>query len=138
LEAQATICHSKTMRDESNNPSALRTRARLCALIVAMWTVAGLLIATRAHASPAGHWCRQGDPPIYASSLTSCAIAGDTVTEYVNRCDESRSCRMVVSSPSTRDRVRIVCHRVGTVHEGTVRCVGGQSSGVWARFPAEV
>lgn len=102
------------------------------ALVACLWT------ATGARAATAGHWCREGDPPIYASAQTSCRVAGIAVTDYVDHCHESRSCRVLVQGPGDRAGSRMVCRRTGTIHDGMVRCVGDPRCTVWARFSAEV
>ncbi len=82
------------------------------------------------------HWCRQGDPPLYASERTGCGLAGKIVTDYVNVCRQSRRCQMTVQAPSSRSRYRISCLRTGSRHIGTVYCTGRAGTAVWARFSA--
>src|SRR5436305_5006241 len=62
---------------------------------------------------PVGHWCRQGDPPLYASMRTTCGFAGKIITKYVNKCHEARRCRIHVHQPGERTRYRIACRRTG-------------------------
>jgi hypothetical protein len=96
-----------------------------------------MLIAASAQASGA-HWCRQGDPPIYASARTSCPFAGNIVTDYVNVCHETRHCHMRVASPVTHRRYRIICDRTGPRYTGSVRCAGARGTGIWTRFSSEI
>jgi hypothetical protein len=84
------------------------------------------------------HWCKQGDPPLYASAGTSCALAGDIITSYVNGCHESRSCRMPVYAPSARRGYRITCDRTGRRYTGTVRCRASVGSGIWTQFSSVI
>lgn len=107
-------------------------------LIVVAVAAAILVPAASAHAS-GPHWCRQGDPPIYASLQISCVFAGQIVTEYVDVCHESRDCHMRALSPATHVRYAIVCDRTGTAgYDGTVDCSATASSAVWTRFSANI
>ena len=99
---------------------------------------AGVLTPSADRASSAGHWCRQGDPPIYASAQATCRLAGRTVTDYVNVCHESRVCRLVVIASTGRTRYRIACHRSGTIRDGTVHCASVPDTRIRLRFAAEV
>jgi phosphate-selective porin len=89
-----------------------------------------------AAATPAAHWCRQGDPSLYASADTVCELAGNMITDYVNVCHERRNCRMRVDSPTSRMRYRITCNRRGGRYTGTVYCQGPGDTGIWTRFSA--
>lgn len=53
-------------------------------------------------ATPPALWCKQGDPPIYASADTTCKLAGNVITDYVNVCHEASNCRIHVESPTQR------------------------------------
>jgi len=103
--------------------------------IAAMALAAGANAATPA---PAAHWCRQGDPPLYASADTTCALAGDVITDYVNVCHELRDCERWVDSPTSRVRYLITCSRRGGRYTGTVYCQGPADTGIWTRFSALV
>ena len=104
-------------------------------LIVAATAATVTTAAASAQAS-AAHWCRQGDPPVYASARTSCSFAGTIITDYANVCRESRNCHMSVYSPTSRRRYRISCHRPGTRYSGRVYCKGGPHTSVSTQFSA--
>jgi hypothetical protein len=87
-------------------------------------------------ATPAAHWCRQGDPALYASADTMCGLAGNVITDYVNVCHELRNCQILVDSPTSRMRYLITCNRRGSRYTGTVYCQGPVDTGIWTRFPA--
>ncbi len=87
-------------------------------------------------ATPAAHWCREGDPPIYASAETTCGLAGDVITDYVNVCHELRNCQLSVDLPTPRTRYLITCNRRGSLYAGTVYCQGLAGTGIWTRFSA--
>jgi RES domain-containing protein len=87
-------------------------------------------------ATPAGHWCREGDPALYASANTMCGLAGNVITDYVNVCHELGSCQMQVDSPTSHVRYLITCNRRGSRHTGTVYCQGPVDTGIWTRFSA--
>jgi hypothetical protein len=89
-------------------------------------------------ATPAAHWCRQGDPPLYASADTMCGLAGNVITDYVNVCHEMRNCQIRVDSPTSRMHYRITCSRRGSRNTGTVYCQGSGGTGIWTRFSALV
>ena len=91
-----------------------------------------------ASSATGAHWCRQGDPPIYASARTGCALAGKIVTGYVTVCKQSRVCRMDVYLRRLHRHDRIHCRRVGTHLSGTVSCRDTTASGIWARFSAVI
>jgi hypothetical protein len=97
--------------------------------------------AAIASAAPAGastlHWCRQGDPPIRASTGTSCVLAGHIVTDYVTVCQRARSCQMGVPADSSR-RYQIACQRAGGRVSGFVVCTGAPGDDIWARFTADI
>ena len=112
-------------------------RLMTAAIAVAAIAVAAIAAALPATArTPGAHWCRQGDPPLYAPARTGCPLAGNLITEYVNVCRESRTCLMRVSSPSSRRRYRVTCHRTGGRYGGIVYCEAPASVGIWARFSA--
>jgi hypothetical protein len=106
-------------------------------LIIVVAAVSTIVPVSSALASGA-HWCRQGDPPLYASAHTRCGLAGNIITDYVKVCPGSRRCRMTVQAPSSGKRYRIHCHRTGSGYIGTVYCEGQPGAGVWTRFPAEI
>jgi hypothetical protein len=106
-------------------------------LIIVMAAAAGIVCTASARAS-AEHLCRQGDPPIYASAATTCGLAGDIVTDYVNVCRESHACSMRVHVASAPSRYRIACRRTGARHTGVVLCTGVPATGIWARFSADI
>jgi len=58
------------------------------------------------------------------------------ITEYVNVCRESRNCLMGVSSPTSRSRYPVTCHRTGGRYSGIVYCKAPAGTGIWARFSA--
>lgn len=100
-------------------------------VIAAVATAAGAGART-----PAAHWCRQGDPPLYASADTTCGLAGNAITDYVNVCHELRNCQIRVDSPTSRMRYLITCNRHGGRYTGTVYCQGPTDTGIWTRFSA--
>ena len=103
--------------------------------VIAAVVVASLLAAAGAGAAtPPAHWCRQGDPPVYASAATTCELAGTVVTDYVDVCHQSSSCRIRVDSPASSDRYTITCNRHGARYSGTVFCEGTPAAGIWVRF----
>jgi hypothetical protein len=89
-------------------------------------------------ATPAAHWCRQGDPPLYASADTVCELAGNITTDYVNVCHELRNCQIRVASPTSRLLSLITCNRRGKRYAGTVYCQGPVDTGIWTRFAADI
>ena len=104
---------------------------------VAVLAVAAISAAAPATARTSGaHWCRQGDPPLYASARTGCRLAGKVITAYVNVCHEFRNCLMRVSSPNSRRRYRVACHRTGGRSSGVVYCEAPAGTGIWTRFSA--
>jgi hypothetical protein len=104
-----------------------------------MALAAGTLVVTAASArTSTAHWCRQGDPPIYASARTGCALAGRIVTDYVNTWQRSRWCEMQVYSAVIGVPYQIVCHRRRDEAIGTVECHGGSISGIRGRFSADI
>jgi len=99
--------------------------------------VAAITVAAPATARMSGtHWCRQGDPPLYASARTGRPLAGTMITEYVNVCRESRNCLIGASSPNSRGRYRVTCHRTGSRYSGIVYCGAPPGAGIWVRFSA--
>jgi len=87
-------------------------------------------------ATPAAHWCRQGDPPLYASADTTCGLAGNVITDYVNVCHELRNCQIRVDSPASRMRYPITCSRRGGRYTGRVYCRDPADTGIWTGFSA--
>jgi len=108
--------------------------------LISAVVIAAIAPATGAGAAPAaaGHWCRQGDPPLYASADTTCGLAGNVVTDYVDVCHESRDCQIRVDSPTSRMRYLTTCNRSGGRYPETVYCQGPTGTGIWTRFPALV
>jgi hypothetical protein len=106
--------------------------------LLAPAALAVALLAAPALAGAAGsHWCRQGDPPIYASARTSCALAGAIVDAYANaRRPASGEWAGRVRAFDSGERHRISCTRRGDAYTGTVRCRGERGSGIRARFSA--
>lgn len=104
----------------------------ICAVVTAAIVLAAGVGAGAA--TPAAHWCRQGDPPLYASADTVCGLAGKVTTDYVNVCHERRNCQIRVDSPASRMRYLIKCDRRGGRYTGTVYCQG--PAGIWTRFSA--
>lgn len=94
--------------------------------------------ASTAHAAPAGHWCREGDPPLYASARTSCPLAGHIITDYVNVCRESAACAMPVDLAAAQKSYRITCTRTGPRYTGLVRCEAPGDSSIWTRFSSDI
>jgi hypothetical protein len=100
---------------------------------------AALLAALTPAASarpPVGHWCRQGDPPLYASMRTTCGFAGKIITKYVNKCHEAPRCHLHVHDSRTRRWYRIACRRTGSHVDGVVSCTGPRDTDIWTRFSA--
>ncbi|HXD55807.1 MAG TPA: hypothetical protein VN618_13710 [Solirubrobacteraceae bacterium] len=110
------------------------------ALLIGAVALAALAPATGAGAAaPSGHWCREGDPPLYASPDTSCELAGNVTTTYVNVCRELSRCPIrVAASPTSSTRYPITCTRRGGRYTGTVYCQGPAGTGIWTRFSAPV
>lgn len=99
--------------------------------------IATIVLASGAGAAaPAAHWCRQGDPPLYVSADTTCELAGNVITDYVNICHELSSCQIGLDSPTTPIRYLITCRRRGTRYTGTIYCQGPAATGIWTRFSA--
>lgn len=105
---------------------------RRLALLTAL---AGTLIAA-APAQAAGHWCRQGDPPLRAGTRTSCAFAGQVITDWVNG-DCVRRCTGRVYSRAARHTFYVSCTRHGGAY-GTVTCHGDPGHGIYVRFSADI
>lgn len=109
----------------------------MCKYLIGAVVIAALAPAAGAGAATsAAHWCRQGDPPLYASADTICGLAGNVVTDYVNVCHELRNCQIRVDSPTSRTRYPITCNRRGSRSAGTVYCQGPVDTGIWTRFSA--
>ena len=98
----------------------------------------GLTTPAAVASASGAHWCTQGDPPLYASARTSCPLAGNIITAYVNVCHKSRDCRMVVDSPIAQKRYAIACDRTGPSDAGTVSCRAPVGAGVWTRFSSNI
>jgi hypothetical protein len=112
-------------------------RIRTMRKLVTAAAAAAIALAAPATArTPGAHWCRQGDPPLYASARTGCALAGNVITDYVNVCRASRNCLIRVSSPGSRRRYRVTCHRTGGRYSGIVYCEAPAGTGIWAWFSA--
>lgn len=105
--------------------------------LVSAVVIAALVPAAGAGAvAPAAHWCREGDPPLYASASTACGVAGNMIAGYVNVCHERRNCQIQVDAPASRMRYRTTCNRRGGRYTGTVYCQGPPDTGIWTRFSA--
>ncbi len=107
---------------------------RLLAIVVAVFAIGTLsALAATADASTGTHWCRQGDPPIQASTITSCSFAGRFVNGYVY-AGELRNWGGRVYSPVTHKRYWITCRRTGPANFAyeKVTCTG--INGIWTRF----
>jgi hypothetical protein len=102
--------------------------------VVASAVAAALLVPGTAEAR--GHWCRQGDPPIYASKTTDCDLAGNIVTAYANHHYGERTGTLRARSPLTHKtyRLRFRLHGTGlsayVVVRGTHR--------LYARFSNDI
>jgi len=120
--------------DAPHATMAVMHRYLIGAVVIAALAAAGGAGA----ATPAAHWCRQGDPPLYASADTTCGLAGNVVTEYVNVCRESDACQMQVEAPTAHARYQITCTRRGSRYAGTVYCTGPAGTGIWTRFSSLV
>ena len=123
------------MRMSHDHPRAripLMHKCLICAVAIAAIALTSGADAT----TPAAHWCRQGDPPLYASADTICGLAGNVITDYVNVCHELRNCQIRVDSPTSRTRYLITCNRRGSRSAGTVYCQGPVDTGIWTRFSA--
>ena len=130
--ARGDCCSARTSRDPAD-----ATMPAMRKYLIAVTAIATTLPAASADAgAPAAHWCKQGDPPLYASAGTMCGLAGNMITGYVSVCHESRSCQTRVYSPVSRSRYRITCDRIGTRYTGTVDCKGPANTGIWTRFSA--
>jgi len=107
--------------------------------LISVIVIAALAPAAGAGAAtPAAHWCREGDPPLYASAATTCGLAGSVITDYVDACHELRSCQIRVDSLTSRMPYLITCNRRGDRRTGTVYCRGPVDKGIWTRFSALV
>lgn len=105
-------------------------------ILAASGTVAALALATSAQAmngSPAKHWCRMGDPPIQASTRTSCAFAGRALSDYYSKTDGWSWARLRVFSPTTHRSYTVTFVRTG----GHMVTVTGPN-GIWLRFGVEL
>jgi len=98
------------------------------ALIVLALALAGIVSPVATGRSAAGHWCRQGDPPVLASLRTSCRFAGRIVSVYAQAGAPKHMSRFA-RSPVTHKTYRIVCSRQGTL----VFC-SNPRYGIWIRF----
>ena len=100
-----------------------------------------VLVATGANAgaaTPSAHWCRQGDPPLYSSAGTTCELAGNVITQYVDVCHQASHCQVRVDSATPRRPYVITCNRRGARYTGTVFCEGPPGTGIWTRFSDEI
>ena len=101
------------------------TKTALIALALAL---AGIISPVAIARSAAGHWCKQGDPPIQASLRTSCPFAGRIVSVYA-RAGAPKHMTRSVRSPVTHKSYRIVCAR-----QGTRLFCSNRRYGIWLRF----
>lgn len=111
------------------------------ALLIGAVVIAAFVPAAgvSAAASPVGHWCREGDPPLYASANTTCELAGNVITTYVSACQELSRCPIrVAASPASRTHYSITCTRRGGRPTGTVYCQAPAGTGIWTRFSTPV
>lgn len=108
--------------------------------LMGLVVIAALVPAAGAGAAaPSSHWCREGDPALYASADTACGLAGNVITDYVNVCHGLRNCQIRVDSPTSRmGYVVVTCTRRGPRYVGTVYCRGPADTGIWTRFSALV
>jgi hypothetical protein len=90
---------------------------------------AGLLALPVASAQ-AGHWCRGGDPALYASDRTSCPFAARVYSKYASRYAPDRRGVMRVWSPTTHNTYR-VSYRRGDRNIVVFR--GRASTGIYVR-----
>jgi hypothetical protein len=114
----------------------MKTAIALLMLIVATAvTYVGMSAAASAgaYASTGWHWCKQGDPPIHASKHTSCGMAGNIVTRWVNLNGPLED-PFTVKSPVTRKTYHIRC----TLKEygGTANCKGAH--GIHVKFSTDI
>ena len=108
-------------------------------LIISAVVLAAIVPAAGAGAAtPAAHWCREGDPPLYVSAGTACGLAGNVVTDYVDVCHEPGSCQIEAEAPASRTHYLMTCVRHGGRYTGTVFCQGPSDSGIWTRFSASI
>jgi phosphate-selective porin len=119
--------------------ASIRTMRKLVTAASVAAAAVAVAVTTPATAGTTGaHWCRQGDPPLYASARTECRLAGKVITDYVNVCRESRSCVVRVASSDSRRAYRVTCHRAGRRYSGVVSCTAPPASGIWVRFSAVI
>ena len=79
----------------------------------AVLATAAIIATTPAAGSESsqGHWCRQGDPALYASIQTTCQLAGNIITAYVSVCHETAKCQLRVNRPAS---LKCSTHREST------------------------
>lgn len=104
-------------------------------LAIIITAALALVLASSASATT-WHHCRAGDPPIDASTRTSCAFAGAIVTKYANT-SMPRTWHGLVRSPVTRRSYAITCRRFGNFSTGYVACFNATID-VWLTFSADI
>ena len=93
--------------------------------------LASALAAVAVAAAPASadaHACGPGDPPLQASSRTSCQFAGTILNRVYRGALRGRTRTISVRSPVTHKRYRVRLVRRGNYVTGTGR------NGIWVRF----
>lgn len=92
-----------------------------------------------AAASGGTHWCRQGDPPIFATKWTSCSFAGAVVTKYANRYPTQPKQVYFGVRSKTHKLYRVGCRRDGAPNTtGTITCWGPRGTRIWMKFSASI
>ena len=91
-------------------------------------TLAAATVAVAAPANASAHACGPGDPPLRASSRTSCQFAGTILDRMYRGALPGRTRTISVRSPVTHKRYRVRLVRRGNYVTGTER------NGIWMRF----
>ena len=119
------------------NQERRRCRRALQLAAICLVAITAITITSSAHASTGAHWCRGGDPPLYASLHTSCPFAGATITAYA-QAGQARYWRGWVRSPITRGRYLMSCAKHGYGWTGSVSCSEVGHPDVWTRFSSDI
>jgi len=126
----------QSVTDQPAETANVKERAThsILRFILAFTVVAGLALAvTTAAQASSDHWCRQGDPPIHASSNTSCAFTGNVVNTWARASWYDGGA--YVYSPVTHKRYAMTF----TYSRGYVLAVAlPRTLNIWVRFSADL